>query len=130
MLYSSEKLTVYHRFVHGGVINDVYGSQTENSDQMYILSIPSFRWFHANYTSTYSRAGHSCQATNSSQMILIGGLDPTYSVHIVGDSPQKDPWRQGIGVFDMTALEFKNSYQANAGPYKTQDVIRKIYNTT
>ena len=96
---------------------------------MYILSLPSFRWFQANYTPTFPRALHRCEATNSNQMILIGGLDPTYSVRILGDSPQKDPWPQGIGVFDMTALEFKTSYQANAGPYKTPDVIRKFYNT-
>lgn len=118
------------RFIHGGVINNVLGPQTANSDQVYILSLPSFRWFRANYTSANPRGGHTCHATNSSQMILIGGSDPTHSTSFLGDgdvqNAPSDPWTQGIGVFDMTALTFKASYQAKAAPYKTPDPI-KIY---
>ena len=117
-----------NRFVHGGVIDNVdvlnpqSSIQASNSDQMYILSLPSFRWFLGANTSIDSRSFHTCHATNSSQMIMIGGTDPTYL-------KKKDPWPQGIGVFDMTALKFKDSYEAKAGPYKTPDVVKRYYNT-
>ena len=113
--------------MHGGVINNVFGSQASNSDQVYILSLPSFRWFRANYTSAYSRGGHTCHVTKS-QMIMIGGEDPTHCSRFLGDGDAidapADPWLQGIGVFDMNALRFKDSYQADARAYETSDVIK------
>lgn len=123
----SGELNFYNRFIYGGVVNDVVGSKNVNSGQVYILSLPSFRWFLANYTTTSSRAAHTCHATNSSQMIIIGGMDPTYSLDTLRNNDEKDPWTQGIGVFNMTALQFKDSYQANAEPYKTPDIIRRFY---
>lgn len=138
-----------NRFIHGGVVNDLLGSQASNSDQVYILSLPAFRWFRANYTASHSRGGytshsrgghtshsrggHTCHATNSSQIVMIGGQNPSYSQNILGDgdgSPIQappDPWNQGIGVFDMTTLSFKDSYKANAKAYETPDVIKKYY---
>lgn len=119
------------RFLHGGVVNNVLGSQATNSDQVYILSLPSFRWFRANYAPTYSRGGHTCHATNSSQIVMIGGQDPTHCSKFLGDGDSTqapaDPWSQGIGVFDMTTLRFKDSYQAKAKAYETPDVIKKYY---
>ncbi|MCJ1268935.1 hypothetical protein MMC22_008823 [Lobaria immixta] len=119
-------------FMHGGVINNVFGSQASHSDQVYILSLPSFRWFRANYTSAYSRSGHTCHVTNS-QMIMIGGQDPTYCSQFQGDGDATqapaDPWLKGIGVFDMNALRFKDSYQADARAYETSDVIKNYYTT-
>ncbi|MCJ1268773.1 hypothetical protein MMC22_008661 [Lobaria immixta] len=120
-------------FMHGGVINNVVGSQAANSDQVYILSLPSFRWFRANYTSAHSRGGHTCHIKNS-QMIMIGGQDPTHSVNWLGDAdgPKDlfaDPWLQGIGVFDMKALRFQDSYQAKARAYETPDFIKTYYST-
>ena len=110
------------------------GSQAINSDQVYILSLPSFRWFRANYTSAHSRGGHTCHATDSGQIVMIGGQDPFYARTFFSDgdstTPQQpaDPWNQGIGVFDITTLSFKNSYQAKAKAYETPDVIKKYYN--
>lgn len=122
-----------NRFIHGGVVNDLLGSQASNSDQVYILSLPAFRWFRANYTASHSRGGHTCHATNSSQIVMIGGQNPSYSRNFLEDgdgSPIQappDPWNQGIGVFDMTTLSFKDSYKANAKAYETPDVIKKYY---
>lgn len=56
-------------------------------------------------------------------MIMIGGHDPAYQDSEV----PSDPWPQGIGVFDMTVLKFKDSYQANATTYKTPDAIKKYH---
>lgn len=99
---------------------------------MYILSIPAFRWFLAKYTPSIPRGGHTCHGTNTNQMILIGGVDPrNHTFELVnqdlGDIDPKDPWQQGIGVFDMNSLEFKTSYQAKADPYQPAEVIREYY---
>ena len=116
MLPSFERVD-HGSFMHGGVINNVLGSQATNSDQVYVLSLPSFRWFRANYTAAHSRGGHTCHIKNS-QMIMIGGQDPTSCVNWLGDVDGQqlpaEPWLQGIGVFDMNALRFQDSYQAKA----------------
>lgn len=120
------------RFIHGGVVDYQPGPDAANSGQMYILSIPAFRWFLAKDTSpSIPRGGHTCHGTETNQMILIGGVDPrnqTFELENAdyGDDP-KDPWTQGIGVFDMTSLEFKASYQAKAEPYQPAEVIREYY---
>ena len=119
------------RFIHGGVVDYQPGPDTANSDQMYILSIPAFRWFSAKYTPSIPRGGHTCHGTNTNQMILIGGVDPrneTFELESAyyGDDP-KDSWAQGIGVFDMTALKFKDSYQAKARAYQPAEIIREYY---
>ena len=117
--------------MHGGVIEGNLGPQSTNSDQVYILSLPSFHWFRADYPSTHSRGGHTCHATNFNQMIMIGGSDPSTCLGFLGDGDAHnslpDPWTHAIGVFDMTALKFKDSYQAGAPAYETPDIIKKHY---
>lgn len=62
-------------------------------------------------------------------MIMTGGLDPSHFHEFLGDSDNlpPDPWPQGIGVFDMTALKFKDLYQANASAYETPEMIKKYH---
>ncbi len=96
-----------------------------------MLSLPAFRWFRANYTSTSPRVTHTCHATKNRQMIMIGGTNPLNSSDNRangdrGGEPQ-DPWTQGIAVFDMTALELKDSYQSRADPYEPPYAIQQYY---
>ena len=74
-------LTISCSFIHGGVLNNVMGSSNVGADEIYILSLPSFQWFKVNYPSSSPRAGHSCITTGTSQMIIIGGLNPTEARH-------------------------------------------------
>lgn len=64
---------------------------------------------------------------------MIGGTNPLYSTKFLGDGvgagEPRDPWNQGIAVFDMTALKFKDSYEAQAGPYESPDAIQQYYNS-
>ena len=90
-------------------------------DQIYILSLPSFTWFKANYPPGMGRIHHTCHAVNS-QLVAIGGLDPAASP--AGDyNGSADPWPQGLGVFDMNALAWKDSFSATAPPYTPPDLI-------
>lgn len=64
-------------------------------------------------------------------MIIIGGVDPTNDTGWIGaadggDEP-RDPWAQGIGIFDMTSLKFKDSYESKAKPYEPPEVIKSFY---
>lgn len=38
-----------------------------------------------------------------------------------------DPWQQGIGVFDLTAMEWKEGYDSGAAPYVTPDAVKTYY---
>ncbi len=68
-------------------------------------------------------------------MVSIGGVvanvsqDTSYTQWLHEDyyyNPP-DPWPQGIGIFDMTAMEWKEGYDADAAPYMTPDVVKAYY---
>lgn len=120
--------------MYGGVIDYKIGPGTANSDQVYILSLPAFHWFQAIYPQGFSRALHTCHTTNTNQMIIVGGVDPSNDTRFTGSADSGyepvDPWAEGIGIFDMTALKFKDSYEAGAKQYETPESIRRFYNDT
>ena len=67
-------------------------------------------------------------------MIIVGGVDPSNDTRFTGwadngDEPV-DPWPEGIGIFDMTALKFKDIYEANAKQYESPEPIKLFYNDT
>lgn len=64
----------YEIFIHGGR----HDTTSPNLDEVFILSLPAFRWFRANYTSVYPRFGHTCHSTQNGQMVAIGGLDGSH----------------------------------------------------
>lgn len=39
----------------------------------------------------------------------------------------QDPYPRGMGIFDMSALEWKDSFDAEAGDYETNKAIRSWY---
>jgi hypothetical protein len=56
-------------------------------------------------------------------MVVVGGKQPWLS-----DSSQiVDFWSQGIGIFDLSAMEWKDQYDAAAAPYVTPDVVKAWY---
>ena len=58
-------------------------------------------------------------------MILVGGYVADRS-NTTNDYP-KDPWPQGLGVFDMTNLVFQDRYDSNAPDYTTPQVLKDYY---
>ena len=59
-------------------------------------------------------------------MVSIGGRIAN-STESAKDPNLPDPWHNGIGIFDMTAMEWKTMYDADAAPYVTPDVVKKYY---
>jgi hypothetical protein len=56
-------------------------------------------------------------------MISIGGWDPTS----VAEYATADPWTYGIGIFDLSALTWGESYEASKGDYERPDTVTSYY---
>lgn len=112
---------ISYSFVYGGWTG--YFSATDNTDSqnVYILTLPAFRWIRAS-ASTAPRAGSTCQVVNS-QMISVGGWDPTGTASFM----IVDPWTYGIGVFDLTSLSWGNEFNSGARPYVRSDLVNSFY---
>ena len=55
-------------------------------------------------------------------------LQSTYSTWTSNTSDSlPDPWLQGLGVFDLTAMEWKDRYDPAAAPYVTPDAVKAFY---
>ena len=126
----------YEIFLYGGEAGNHYWSRHDQGQAasnatnaqktgVHVLSLPSFTWFKANDTSAAPRSGHTCETTGDRQMISIGGYNAT-------GWPNDMPWNSdsstyGIGVFDMTDLTWRDSYDAHAAQYSTPNVVRQWY---
>lgn len=83
-------------FIFGGAVNtafDLASPDEEGYKDVYILSLPAFRWFKANAAVDVRRASHTCSVIGKRQMISIGGRLPS-SRRSLGREP--DPWSSGI----------------------------------
>jgi hypothetical protein len=54
-------------------------------------------------------------------MVVVGGLNPN-AFNLVPDI-----WPQGLGIFDLSAMEWKSQYDASAPAYVTPDVVKSWY---
>ncbi|KEF59351.1 uncharacterized protein A1O9_04195 [Exophiala aquamarina CBS 119918] len=113
-------------FLYGGSVIPTASyaeEQQTNIDlaEVYILSIPSFRWYKANTNPTVSRYRHTCEIVGQRQMVVIGGL--TSGVKYANLT--KDPLKQGLGIFDLTTLEWRSSYNASAEAYRSPDIVKE-----
>ena len=95
-------------------------------DEVYILSLPSFVWFKVNYTSSDPRIEHTCVIAGNRQMLSIGGINPT-AMNLSAAVNDTDPFWEGIKVFDLTALQWTNYYNASAAPYTIPTTVAAHY---
>lgn len=96
----------YNIYMFGGQNLQPYGNQTQKDD-MWILSVPSFKWIEVdmdNQSVPPARAGHSCHVWDG-QMIVIGGYVGT---ELSCDSP-------GIYVFNMSSLSWSDQFTSLTG---------------
>lgn len=121
----------YEIFVYGGhqQTSDDSSEATERAiamDQVAVLTIPGFHWLYADYTPTTPRINHACTLTGNRQMIVVGGQNPALPNN--GDPTfSKDPWTNGIGVFDLTAMAWQNKYSSSAKAYVTPQTVKDWY---
>ena len=101
------------RWVYGGS----YTTASVDND-LHILSLPAFQWFKAQTPSPDQRTHHTCHPAGNNQMVIIGGYDKI-----------PDPWASSINVYDMSALQWKDRYEADADPYKPPNVVSQYYSS-
>ncbi|KAN0071311.1 hypothetical protein V8E54_010742 [Elaphomyces granulatus] len=117
----------YEIFIYGGTQtwDAPISSQSLDDDlrSVYILTVPAFQWFQAPNQSPIRRGGHTCSIIGKRQMLSIGG---TYLEH--GSlEVQDDPWPSSLGIFDMTTLNWTNTYDAAASAYERPSLVSQFY---
>ncbi|KAH8752940.1 hypothetical protein BGZ57DRAFT_912299 [Hyaloscypha finlandica] len=113
----------YEIFIYSGEIS----STRKPYDEIYVLSIPGFVWFKADYPPQSPRIFHTCEVVGRRQLVTIGGLNHHYSPSIPNVWDVKDTFSQGLGIFDMTDMVWKDSYDANASDYRSPEVVKDWY---
>ncbi|KAL2264435.1 hypothetical protein VTK26DRAFT_3322 [Humicola hyalothermophila] len=102
----------YDMLVYGGWDGRA-GSTAVPFDSVYVLTLPGFFWVKAEYPPASPRRGLTCNAVGGSQILTIGGVDATQQD---GDAKAgfdtRDPFTQGLAIFDLSTLEWKPSYKA------------------
>ena len=68
-----------------------------------------------------TRMHHTCTVIGKRQMLSVGGVLSEW------DWENPDPWRYTMGVFDMTQLEWKDKYEADADDYESPEMIKSWY---
>lgn len=79
-----------------------------------------------NYTAANPRIGMTCHALAGTQILVVGGGDPRFRWQ-TGAMSNKDPFEQGLGIFDLRNLIWSISYSVNSPQYVQSDVIQQHY---
>jgi hypothetical protein len=86
-------------------------------DDIWVLSLPAFRWFKIDAEST-ERMDHRC-ARAGEHMITVGGdQNPRWET--------VDELERGIGIFNLRKLEWQTRFEEGT-EYDAPDVVREWY---
>ncbi|KAL2208096.1 hypothetical protein CC79DRAFT_1384561 [Sarocladium strictum] len=109
----------YDIYVYGGYDDDTY-----SLNNIWVLSLPAFHWTKVG-KSRVPRGYHSCVVSGQRQMIVVGGING-WSYHDWAWA-EKDEFGNGIGVFDLTTLEWRDEYDPDLKAYDAPDVVKEWY---
>ncbi|KAK7223103.1 hypothetical protein V2G26_011106 [Clonostachys chloroleuca] len=108
-------------FVFGGYNVD----EDETYKDMHILSLPGFVWTKASEEARSGRMQGTCILAGKRQLVSIGGTEAIHDPDAWGAA---DPEPQGLSVFDLIELSWKDKYDAHAAEYTTPNSIMTWYN--
>jgi Kelch motif len=92
--------STFNIHIYGGY--DGISSSSTPSDDVWILSIPSFTWTKAySGTPSHGRSGHQCTSPYPDKMFVIGGIHQNQAQCVEGGF---------IQVFNLNTLQFQNTY--------------------
>lgn len=109
------------------------GQQSIENGAVSVLSLPSFHWHREPNPLALSRVLHTCNIIGNRQMVSVGGTvsnSSSFPSMVDYDSYNMgvlDPWYQGIGVYDLSVMKWKDSYDPGAAQYVTPDVVKAYY---
>ena len=92
--------TTFNIYIYGGY--DGLNSGNMPSDDVWVLSIPSFQWIKVyTGTSSHGRSGHRCMSPYPDKMLVIGGIHQNQAQCLEGGY---------IQVFNLNTLKFQDAY--------------------
>ena len=103
-------------YIYGGY--DGLDDTDAPSDDVYVLSIPSFTWIKVyNGTASHGRRSHKCAQVYPDQMFVVGG-----------QSQQTDAYTclggGVIQIFNLNTLQWQTSYDPSVwSAYKVPDIV-------
>lgn len=107
------------------------GSSSIPWDEAYVLSLPSFHWFKADYQALRPRHGLTCEHIGGGQVLAIGGVDTTQNgpTSLYDDVfNTQDTHDQGLAIFDMSSLSFTTGFKSNQTVYNLATDVQNYYN--
>lgn len=119
----------YEILVYAGWRGEL-GSNAISLDEAFVLTLPGFRWIQASYPALHPRHGLTCNAVGGGQILTIGGVDTSQGY---SSDPYKatfstpDPFIQGLAVFSLNTLGWKDSYRSRPGPYTAAPTVQAYY---
>lgn len=103
-------------FLAGGVNRrDLYTYQ-----DAYVLSLPGFVWKKAPNIPYSARGDATCVQVGGRQVLSLFGKDVW--------ALTEDPAPKGMLLFDVTAMQWTDSYDAAAGAYERPSALETWYN--
>ena len=113
-------------YVFGGWGNSFGGSD----GNVYVLSIPSFRWIRVN-TDSNRRSRHSCNIVGNHTMLVVGGIQPIGQQVLPLDATGCDTtpmFAQGLGMFSLNSHTWTTNYDPSTGtaPYEIHPSISNV----
>ncbi|KAF2828970.1 hypothetical protein CC86DRAFT_464703 [Ophiobolus disseminans] len=110
----------------------MYGGESPNSgtnahSDMWVLSVPSFRWVRVSVDSP-PRKSLGCAVVGQSYMVTYGGV-PSGSTKEEGDNDACDQDNYGLRLFDMSKLAWTSRYEGPpTGGNNAYKVPKVVYN--
>jgi hypothetical protein len=120
-----------HEILIYGGWNGELGAAAIPYDSAYVLTLPGFFWIKADYPAAHPRHGLSCSAVGGSQILTIGGVDTAQEAgndSYTAGFNTRDPFAQGLAVFDLSTLAWSPGYRAKQSPQPPAAKIQEYYN--
>ena len=126
LIVSAPDQSSHSIYVFGGWGNSFGGSD----GNVYVLSIPSFRWIRVNEDSN-RRSRHSCNLLGNHTMLVVGGVQPIGQQVVPPDATGCDSspmFAQGLGMFSLNNHTWASNYNPSEGaaPYEIHPSISNV----
>lgn len=115
-----QQADIFPSFMFGG-----HDSDRNVFDSVHVLSLPGFTWIDVDSAADQRRAAMACAVVGQRQMLTVGGTDLAQRGSSLWTTPDSFP--QGLGIFDMTDLRWKSSFDASARAYESPQSVKDWY---
>ncbi len=95
-------------FIYGGHIPDSF--QHEGFDEIFILSLPAFKWLQVKHPASQQQILHNCHLIGECHLLSVGGILYPGNMSTIVTFEQK------LGLFDISSLNLTEHYNAIAAP--------------